>query len=185
LRPLPRAELDDDEMRVLRDGSRWRDGLSANGDDRAHPCVSGEGGDRARYNVFDGARDHLVRVGSDELPSFFSRGSGICLEHQIAGAEEGARLMRARFDVLGQGGMLFAVPPPEETALPRAEVEQHLAAAMKQADGEGIRGKQVTPFLLGELVKRTGGRTLQANLALLENNARFAAELAVAYASLG
>ena len=127
----------------------------------------------------------VIGVGTDELPSFFSRGSGIRLEHQIAGAGEGARLMRARFDALGQGGMLFAVPPPEATALPRSEVEQHLAAALKQADRDGIQGKQVTPFLLSELVKRTGGSSLQANLALLENNARFAAELAVAYAALG
>ena len=78
--------------------------------------------------------------------------------------------------------MIFALPPPEETALPRSEVELHIAAALAEADRQGIRGKAVTPFLLSEMARRTSGRTLRANLALLANNARFAGELAVAYA---
>ena len=89
--------------------------------------------------------------------------------------------MRARFDLLGQGGMVFTLPPPVETSLQRAEVELHLATAMQLAATAGVKGKAVTPFLLADLAVRTGGRTLQANLSLLVNNARFAAELAAAY----
>ncbi len=124
----------------------------------------------------------VIGVGTDELPSFYSRTSGLPLEHRVEDATGAARVLKARFDDLGQGGMIFALPPPEETALPRSEVELHIAAALAEADRQGIRGKAVTPFLLSEMARRTSGRTLRANLALLANNARFAGELAVAYA---
>ncbi|WPB73056.1 pseudouridine-5'-phosphate glycosidase [Archangium violaceum] len=124
----------------------------------------------------------VIGVGTDELPSFYSSSSGLKLEHRVDDAAAGARILRARFDTLGQGGLLFTVPPPEETSLPRADVELHIASAMAEADRQGIRGKAVTPFLLSEMARRTSGKTLRANLALLTNNARFAGQLAVAYA---
>jgi pseudouridine-5'-phosphate glycosidase len=126
----------------------------------------------------------VIGVGTDELPSFYSRSSGLTLEHRVDTAEAAARIARARFEALEQGGLLFTVPPPEETALPRNEVELHIASALAEADRQGIRGKAATPFLLSEMAKRTGGKSLKANLALLTNNARFAGELAVAYARL-
>lgn len=124
----------------------------------------------------------IIGVGTHELPSFHSRDSGIKLEHRVDDVATAARIARARFETLGQGGVLYTVPPPEETALPRHEVELQIAAALAEAERQGIRGKAVTPFLLAELAKRTGGKTLKANLALLVNNARFAGQLAVAYA---
>ena len=123
----------------------------------------------------------VVGVGTSELPSFYSLGSGLPLEHRVDSAEEGAALLQARFDVLGQpGAVVFALPPPVATALPLEEVELHLAEALAQADAQGIRAKAVTPFLLAELSRRTGGRSLRANLALLSHNARFAGRLAAA-----
>ncbi|QSQ26908.1 pseudouridine-5'-phosphate glycosidase [Pyxidicoccus parkwayensis] len=127
----------------------------------------------------------VIGVGTDELPSFYSRGSGIPLEHRVDDVDTAARIARARFETLGQGGLLYTVPPPEETSLPRNEVELHIASTLADADRQGIRGKAVTPFLLSEMAKRTGGKTLKANLALLTNNARFAGQLAVAYAKKG
>ena len=124
----------------------------------------------------------VLGVGTDELPSFYSRSSGLMLEHRVEDAASAARISRARFETLGQGGILFTLPPPEETSLPRNEVELHIASALAEADRQGIRGKAVTPFLLSEMARRTGGKTLRANLALLTNNARFAGQLAVAYA---
>ncbi|HZI10307.1 MAG TPA: pseudouridine-5'-phosphate glycosidase [Myxococcus sp.] len=124
----------------------------------------------------------VIGVGTSELPSFYSRGSGISLEHRVDDVAAAARIARARFETLGQGGLLYAVPPPEETSLPRNEVELHIASTLADADRQGVRGKAVTPFLLSEMAKRTGGKTLKANLALLTNNARFAGALAVAYA---
>lgn len=126
----------------------------------------------------------VIGVGTHEFPSFYSRGSGISLEHSVDGAASGAALAFARFERLGQGGMLFALPPPEASALRNSEVELHVAHALKAAAAQGIQGKAVTPFLLGELAQRTSGRSLRANLDLLVNNARFAGELACAYASL-
>jgi pseudouridine-5'-phosphate glycosidase len=121
----------------------------------------------------------VIGVGTDELPSFYSRGSGLPLEHRVNDAATAARVVRARLE-LGQGGVVFAQPPPEEAALPRAEVELHIASALAEAERQGVRGKAVTPFLLSDLARRTGGKSLKANLALLANNARFAGELAVA-----
>ncbi|MBZ4423125.1 pseudouridine-5'-phosphate glycosidase [Myxococcus sp. RHSTA-1-4] len=124
----------------------------------------------------------VIGVGTDELPSFYSRGSGLKLEHRVDDVDTAARIARARFETLGQGGVLYTVPPPEETSLPRNEVELHIASTLADAERQGVRGKDVTPFLLSEMAKRTGGKTLKANLALLTNNARFAGQLAVAYA---
>ena len=124
----------------------------------------------------------VLGVGTGELPSFYSRSSGLALDHRVEDAHEGAAVLRARFDTLAQGGVLFTVPPPEETSLPRAEVELHIASALAEAERRGVRGKAVTPFLLSDLAQRTQGKSLRANLALLANNARFAGQLAVAYA---
>jgi pseudouridine-5'-phosphate glycosidase len=120
----------------------------------------------------------VVGVGTRELPGFYSRETGLTLEHQVADAPEAARLLRAR-QALGQGGVVFCLPPPAETSLPRAEVERHLAAALGAARRRKVTGKAVTPFLLSELARRTRGRSLTANLALLEHNAAFAGRLAV------
>ncbi|MCP3101589.1 pseudouridine-5'-phosphate glycosidase [Myxococcus sp. K15C18031901] len=125
----------------------------------------------------------VIGVGTDELPSFYSRESGLKLEHRVDDVATAARIARVRFETLGQGGgVLYTVPPPEETALPRGDVELHIASALAEAEQQGVRGKAVTPFLLSNLAKRTSGKTLKANLALLTNNARFASQLAVAYA---
>lgn len=123
-------------------------------------------------------------VGTDELPGFFTRSTGLVLEHQVADATEAARRAHVRLVELGQMGMIFAVPPPEHAALPAAEIEAYLEGALRAADRQGVSGKRLTPFLLAWLVERSQGRTLSANLALLENNARFAARLAVALGRL-
>jgi pseudouridine-5'-phosphate glycosidase len=123
----------------------------------------------------------VIGVGTDELPSFYSRGSGLPLEHRVNDAATAARIVQARLE-LGQGGLVFALPPPEAVALPRTDVELHIASALAEAERQSVRGKAVTPFLLSELARRTGGKSLKANLALLANNARFAGELAVALA---
>ncbi|MFT3708526.1 MAG: pseudouridine-5'-phosphate glycosidase [Archangium sp.] len=122
----------------------------------------------------------VVGVGTNELPGFYSRETGLELEHRIDDPKEAADMIIARRD-LKQGGMIFALPPPAKTSLKQKEVEKHLDAALKAAKKKKIEGKAVTPFLLGEMVARTKGKTLQANLALLENNARYAAKIAMAF----
>ncbi len=122
----------------------------------------------------------VVGVGTNELPGFYSRETGLMVEHRIDDPKEAADMILARRD-LKQGGMIFALPPPAKTALKGSEVEKHLKAALAAAKKKKIEGKAVTPFLLGEMVARTKGKTLAANLALLENNARYAAKIAVAF----
>jgi pseudouridine-5'-phosphate glycosidase len=121
-------------------------------------------------------------VGTHDFPAFYSRTSGLRLEHAVADATEAAQVARARFETLGQGGLLLALPPPQETSLERDDVERDLVLALDAARRQGIHGKAVTPFLLKALADFSGGRSLTANLALLVNNARFAGALAVAYA---
>jgi pseudouridine-5'-phosphate glycosidase len=122
----------------------------------------------------------VVGVGTSEFPSFYSRGSGLHLDHRVDDVDLAARMMQARIDQLGQGGLVFAVPLPEQDALPAAEIEAEIEAAVMLANRNAIQGKELTPFLLAEIARRTDGKSLAANLALLVNNARFAARLAAA-----
>jgi len=126
----------------------------------------------------------VVGVGTLDLPSFYCRTSGLLLEQRVEGPEDAARLLTVRFVDLQQGGLVLALPLPADSALPASELEKHLAAALAEADARDVHGKALTPFLLAQLSRRTSGRTLKANLALLENNARFAGQLAVACAAL-
>jgi pseudouridine-5'-phosphate glycosidase len=119
--------------------------------------------------------------GTSELPAFYTGSSGVALEHRFEDAGAIARALRAHWDELGAAsGVIVAVPPP--SPLPRAEIETALAAALRAATRRKLPGKEVTPFLLAALADATGGRTRAANLDLLENNARVAADIARALA---
>lgn len=122
----------------------------------------------------------VIGVRTNDFPSFYSVSSGLPLEHRVESASEAAEVVKARVETLSQGGLVFALPPPAATALPRDEVEAHVQAALEEAKKQQISGKAATPFLLKQLSERTGGKSLQANLQLLVNNARFAGEIAVA-----
>jgi pseudouridine-5'-phosphate glycosidase len=93
-------------------------------------------------------------------------------------ATQAAEIIRNHWSIGLESGILICVPCPEEVALPRHVVEAHLEHAMAAADAEGISGKDLTPFLLSRLSKLSNGATLRANLALLRQNARVAAQIA-------
>lgn len=120
----------------------------------------------------------VIGYGCAVFPAFYCRESGLALETRADDAATAAAMLRARWDLDGTGGALIAVPPPAATALQAARVESWIAAALAEAAAAGVRGQAVTPFLLQRLTDLSGGRTLAANVALLENNARVAAELA-------
>lgn len=122
----------------------------------------------------------VLGYGTNVLPAFYAADSGLALEHRVDDAAAAARVLRARFGDLGQGGVVIAVPPPADAALDSRAVERHLRAALRAAARGGVRGKAVTPFLLADLGRRTRGASVQANLALLEQNARVAGRIAVA-----
>jgi pseudouridylate synthase len=123
----------------------------------------------------------VAGYGTNELPAFYSRESGLRLQCRVDSAEEAARLMVTQWGLGLSAGIVFANPPPVGSALGRHELEGLIAKALASAVAEKIQGKRVTPYLLEALSKGSGGRTLTANIALLLNNARVAAEVAVAY----
>jgi pseudouridine-5'-phosphate glycosidase len=115
--------------------------------------------------------------GTSELPAFFTDSSGIALEHRFESAASIAEALRAHWELLDTpGGAIVVVPPPSPVS--RAEVEAALSSALRHAAERRLPGKEVTPFLLSSLAEATAGRTRAANLDLLENNARVAAEIA-------
>ncbi|MBW8636461.1 pseudouridine-5'-phosphate glycosidase [Hoeflea sp. WL0058] len=121
----------------------------------------------------------VVTFGSDAFPAFWSRDSGLASPLRLDTAGEIAAFQRARTDYGVTGGMLVANPVPEADEIPREEMEEHIAAALRMADERGVSGKDVTPFLLAAIFDITEGRSLQTNIALVASNARLAAEIAV------
>jgi pseudouridine-5'-phosphate glycosidase len=120
---------------------------------------------------------------TEEMPAFYSRESGLTVDVRVEDAAEVAALWRARRELETPGAILLCVPPPEEAAIPAAEVEREIDRALRRAAEEGVTGKRVTPFLLAEVARLTGGRSLDANVALLRHNARTAAAVAAAVAA--
>ncbi len=122
----------------------------------------------------------VVGVGTDEFPAFFSRTSGLPVAHRVEDAVELARLVAAQQKLGLKGGVLVANPIPEGDALASEEIDGIIEQALNDADSQGVRGKDVTPYLLARVNELTGGRSLTANVALIRNNAAFAADLSVA-----
>lgn len=119
----------------------------------------------------------------DHFPAFYARSSGLGLEARVDDPEAAAALLRAQWDLGLESGVLIANPPPEQAAIDASQLEAWLAQAQEKAEAERITGKQVTPFLLKQLFDLSRGRTLEANIALIEANAALAAEIAVALAA--
>jgi pseudouridine-5'-phosphate glycosidase len=126
----------------------------------------------------------VVGYRTDELPGFFTTGTGLRLSMRAESAAEIARAFVAQRRLGRPGALLVVQPPPVEAALERADVDAAVADALAAARREAVRGAAVTPFLLAAVERATGGRSLAANLALLERNAALAAEIAVAIAAL-
>jgi pseudouridine-5'-phosphate glycosidase len=127
----------------------------------------------------------VVGYGVDELPAFYSRSSGLAPDLRADSPLQVAALLQAQRRLRLSGGVVVAVAPPEQAALPGDEMKAAIEQALAQARLEGIRGKEITPFLLRQMEALTGGASLRANVALLENNAKVAAQIAAASAAAG
>ena len=121
---------------------------------------------------------------TDEFPAFFARTSGYKVDHRFETPGELARVIQAQRLLGLQTGMLIANPIPEPDAMPAAEIEAVIGDACREAERAGIHGKALTPFLLKRINEATGGGSLRANIALVKNNARLAAQIAVEHARL-
>ncbi|MBC7313944.1 MAG: pseudouridine-5'-phosphate glycosidase [Rhizobium sp.] len=122
----------------------------------------------------------VVSFDSEEFPAFWSRSSGLKSPLTLPSPAAIANFQRMREQLGIEGGMLIANPVPLEAEIPREEMEIYIGRALASAEREEITGKEVTPFLLDTIFHMTGGRSLKTNIALVENNARLAAEIAVA-----
>lgn len=122
----------------------------------------------------------VISFAADELPAFWSRESGLKSPYRLDTPGEIAALLKMRARFPGHGGVLIANPVPLEAEIPRQEMAGYIDKAIEKAATEGIRGKEVTPFVLGAILELTDGRSLETNIALVRNNARLAARIAAA-----
>ncbi len=126
----------------------------------------------------------VVGLGTDDFPSFFSRSSGVPVPLRVDTPEEVARLARATWDLGLDSGVAVANAVPQEDEMPRAEIDSVITRALGDADRAGVRGKDITPYLLGRIVELSGGRSLETNIALVRHNARVGAAIATALTAL-
>ncbi len=122
----------------------------------------------------------VVGFQCDELPGFYSRKSGLSVDATVNSGKEVAELVKAQRALAIESALLVAVPVPAVAEVPSELLNRVLDDAVKEAEKSRIGGRELTPFLLSRMAGQSGGATLQANIALLENNARVAVEVALA-----
>jgi pseudouridine-5'-phosphate glycosidase len=122
----------------------------------------------------------IVGWQTDEMPAFYSRQSNLKVDVRVETPAEAAEIVRARDELNLENTILVTVPLPSEAEIPAEAIKQILNESLREADARKIGGKDLTPFLLNRLSELSNGATLRANLVLLENNARVAAQIAFA-----
>lgn len=122
----------------------------------------------------------VIGFGTDIVPAFYSRKSDFAADYRIDDAAGVAAVMRVRRELGIQGGMLVTNPIPVEHGMDRAVIDAAIDTAVAEAEAQHIVGKETSPFLLGRIVELTGGASLNANVELVLNNARVAADIAIA-----
>lgn len=122
----------------------------------------------------------VVGYQTDELPAFYTRKSGFGVDYRVDSPEELASALKAKWDLGLSGGMVIANPIPEAYEMDFDVINGAINLAVEEAEAKGIKGKESTPFLLARVKEITGGDSLESNIQLVYNNARVAAQLAVA-----
>lgn len=123
----------------------------------------------------------LIGFGTDRFPAFYCRSSGITLDLCASTPQEVIQMSRVHWSIGNHSAIVVAVPIPQESEIPFSEIEEAISKALAKARQAHITGTRLTPFLLSEIEQATAGRSLDANVALLLNNAHVAAELAKAW----
>lgn len=126
----------------------------------------------------------VVGFGTDELPAFYTRKSGFGVDYRVDTPEELAAALKAKWDLGLEGGLVVANPIPEAYEMDFDVINEAINVAVLEAEREGIKGKESTPFLLARVKELTGGDSLESNIELVYNNAKVGAQLAVALSAL-
>jgi pseudouridine-5'-phosphate glycosidase len=149
-----------------------------------HPVVTVSAGAKAFLDL-PRTLEYLETIGvpvlgwrHDDFPAFYTRSSGLPVPHRVESATEVASVLAHQ--ARERSGVLVVVPIPEQAALDQAELDTVIDGALADCAADGITGAAVTPFVLGRIGAATEGRSVPANLALAENNASVAAEIALA-----
>lgn len=149
------------------------------------PCVTVCAGAKAFMDIpatLEFLETHAATVfvyQSDHFPLFYARDSGIKVEWVAKDAKDIADVFRMKQAIHQEGGMLVAVPIPAEDAIPEKEIKDIIKKAIEQVNAEGVTGKQFTPRILSLIKEISGGKSLEANIALIKHNAEVAAKIAV------
>ena len=125
----------------------------------------------------------VVTYGQDEFPSFYSSKSGFASPLRLDSTTAIADVLKAKWGLQLNGSVLIANPVPNEFEMDQDAIEQHILKALEAAKQQKVKGKEVTPFILKYIANNTKGESLETNIALIKNNARLAAQIAVAYYS--
>lgn len=126
----------------------------------------------------------VAAYGADEFPAFFTRHSGCRAPARVDTPQQAAAMIAASQRLQLGGGMVLGVPIPEQHAAAGAAVEAAILQALQEAEQQGVKGNEVTPFLLQRIRELTGGKSLEANIALVKHNAAVGSQVAAALAAL-
>jgi pseudouridine-5'-phosphate glycosidase len=126
----------------------------------------------------------VIGVGTEELPAFYSRESGIGVDHRLDEPEQIARFLRTGWETETLQGTVLANPVPAEWSLPKTEMDGIIDRALADADAKGVHGKELTPFLLTRITELSEGKSLVSNIALVKHNADLAGRIAAALAGV-
>ena len=126
----------------------------------------------------------VVGYQTDTVPAFYARSSGFPVDYRVDDTSVAATALQAKYDLGIDGAILVTNPVPEEHAMAPEEIDGIIDEAIAEMNERGITGKETTPFLLARIAERTEGRSLNANIELVLNNARLAAQIAVDYSQL-
>ncbi|HZY67524.1 MAG TPA: pseudouridine-5'-phosphate glycosidase [Devosia sp.] len=124
----------------------------------------------------------VIGYGTDDFPAFWTRSSGLRADHRLDTPDGVAEMLELQFS-LGMGGVLIGNPIPEADAMESAYIAETIERALADASTARVTGKATTPYLLKRIFELTEGKSLVSNIALVKNNARVAAEIAVALAA--
>lgn len=126
----------------------------------------------------------VIGYGTDDFPAFYTRSSGFKVPMRVNNPQDCAKILKTKWDLKLEGGIIVANPIPEQYEAHRGNIDKAIELALFEADKNGIKGKEVTPFLLDKVKEITAGESLTANMALVKNNALLGAQIAVEYSKL-